>query len=117
MNNSFQPPKQDNFAQDYYPKALNLDEKQSSSSAPPPPQQPSGLSSIFSSLFSGNSNSQNLAPLMQMLGGNPLLSSLFSGQKNQSDIFSNLISSFTKNDEKKDEKEKVIEIKNSIEEL
>ncbi len=117
MNNPFQFSKPENPAQDYYPKALNLDEKQQNFSSPPPSSSSPEFSSLISNLFSGNNTSQNIAPLIQLLGGNSIFSSLFSGNQNQNEMLTNLISSLSKSTNKQDGKEKIIELKNSIEEL
>lgn len=116
MSDSFQSQDNVNFAQDYYPKALNLNDKSKTQGQSIPPQQTSPLSSLFSNIFSSG-GSQNPTQLLQLLGGNPLFSSFFSGQANQSDMFSKLMTSFMPKSDSKDEKEKVIDLSNSIEEL
>lgn len=105
MNNSSNI--DENEAQDYYPKAMSYD-KQTEKAEPQSPPQPN-LSSLFSQ---GN-------PLFsQLLGSNPLLSTLFSGGMSQNDMISKLLPSLlSQNKSKDDGKEKVIDLKNSIEEL
>ncbi len=108
MNEPFQARENQNPAQDYYPKAMTLGKKEEPQIKEEVQQSPS---SPFSNLFSQDN------PLAQLLGGNSLLASLFSGNFNQNEMLSKLMSSMMKKSEPKDEKEKVIDISNSVEEL
>ena len=72
------------------------------------------LQSLFSNLFSSNN------PLLsQFLSGNPLLSMLFSGKQNtnQNELMTNLLGSLMQKQDSKEKEEKVIDLKNSVEEF
>lgn len=113
MNDQFKTPQ--NAAQDYYPKALNLSPTDAQNAEPQTPQN-SPFSSLLSNFFGGE-NAPGANQMSQLFGGNPLLSSLLTGNLNQSDLLAKLMSSFSPKNEVKDEKERVIDLSNSIEEL
>lgn len=118
MNNSFMSNENENIAQNYYPKALSLGQNGSSQKVGQQPEtQSSPLSSLLSSLFSGSNQQSPLPQLSQLLGNNPLLSALLSGNTNQSDLMSKLLGSLSSKKEAEIEKERIIDLSNSIEEL
>lgn len=106
QNNNFSQPSWQNNPS---PFEQNLNGENSSQN-----QGGQSMQSMLSNLFSSNN------PLLsQFFSGNPLLSMLFSGKSpsNQNELMTNLLGSLMKNQESKDKDEKVIEIKNSIEEF
>ena len=76
------------------------------------PHNQNPLQSLLSNLFS-----QNNLLLSQLLNGNPLLSMLFSGKQNQNELMTNLLGSLMQKQDSKEKEEKVIDLKNSVEEF